>query len=113
MPTDDAWLKDMLSAGREAASLTTGFNYDQFAADRTLQLAVMHLIVIIGEAAAQGSDETRARFTTLPWRDNVAMRNRLVHHYFKARLDLVWDVVRDDLPVLISELEAHSPADQP
>jgi Uncharacterized conserved protein len=41
------------------------------------------------------------------------MRNRLVHHYFKARLDLVWDVVRDDLPVLISELEAHSPADQP
>jgi Uncharacterized conserved protein len=58
MPTDDAWLKDMLSAGREAASLTTGFNYDQFAADRTLQLAGMHLIVIIGEAAAQGSDET-------------------------------------------------------
>jgi uncharacterized protein with HEPN domain len=30
----------------------------------------------------------------------VAMRNRLIHAYFDVDLNVVWEVVRDDLPVL-------------
>ncbi|TAD96543.1 MAG: DUF86 domain-containing protein, partial [Oscillatoriales cyanobacterium] len=35
----------------------------------------------------------------------IGMRNRLIHAYFEVNLDIVWDVITDDLPSLIVELE--------
>ncbi len=36
------------------------------------------------------------------------MRNRLIHGYDAVDLDVVWRVVRDDLPSLIRALERDS-----
>jgi uncharacterized protein with HEPN domain len=33
------------------------------------------------------------------------MRNRLVHAYFAVNLDILWDTVTLELPVLISQVE--------
>ena len=33
------------------------------------------------------------------------MRNRLTHAYFEVNLDIVWQVVTNDLPTLVMELE--------
>ena len=43
---------------------------------------------------------------SLLWRDIIGMRNWLVHAYFDIDVDTVWDTVTDDLPPLISTLEA-------
>jgi uncharacterized protein with HEPN domain len=103
---DPAWLADMLQAAREALVHAGEMTREEFLADLRTQRAVELMIMIIGEAAAQVSDESRTHLPNLPWRQIVAMRNRLVHHYFRIDLDLVWDVIRNDLPVLISALEA-------
>jgi len=34
-----------------------------------------------------------------------AMRNRIVHVYFKVDEKLMWDTIQNDLPPLIPELE--------
>lgn len=78
-----------------------------FHADGRTQRAIELLIVIIGEAAAQVSEATRAALSDLPWRQIIAMRNRLVHHYFKVDLDLVWDVAANDLGILTDVLEPY------
>jgi uncharacterized protein with HEPN domain len=109
--SDDAWLQDMVSAAREAIERTAGFDRARSLADRDKQLAVQHLLVLPGEAAAQVSASTRAQLPAVPWRDIVAMRNRLVHRYFNVRLDLVWQVVETDLPGLADELARAVPAD--
>jgi uncharacterized protein with HEPN domain len=41
----------------------------------------------------------------IPWSQVIGMRNRLIHAYFEVNLDIVWDVITDDLPLLIVELE--------
>lgn len=41
------------------------------------------------------------------------MRNRIIHEYFKIRLDIVWNVIQDDIPPLIRQLEAIVPPDEP
>jgi uncharacterized protein with HEPN domain len=105
MSDDLAWLRDMLAAAAEASQLAAGCDFAGFQASREKQLALMHLLVIVGEAAAQVSEQTRLQLPAVPWRQVVGMRNRLVHHYFKAKIELVWDVVDQHVPALIAAVE--------
>ena len=106
---DSAYLLDMLLASRDALSFTEGLSYDEFALDRRTQLSVLKAVEIVGEAAALVSEGTRRMHQTIPWREIVGMRNRLVHAYFDIDLPLVWDTACDDLPVLIARLEPLVP----
>ena len=106
---DSAYLLDMLLAARDALSFTEGLSYDEFALDRRTQLSVLKAVEIVGEAAALVSERTRRMHQTIPWREIVGMRNRLVHAYFDIDLPLVWDTACDDLPVLMARLEPLVP----
>ena len=110
MPRDDsAYLLDMLLAARDALCFTKGMSFDDFVRDRRTQLSVLKSVEIVGEAAAQVSEDARRAHPDIPWREIVGMRHRLVHVYFDIDLPLVWDTVRHDLPVLIGRLEPLVP----
>jgi uncharacterized protein with HEPN domain len=96
----------MLDAAREATSLTAGKSRSDLDRERTLALALVKLIEILGEAASRVTERGRQAHPAIPWRDIVAMRNRLIHGYFDIDLDRVWDTVTDDLPPLVAALEA-------
>lgn len=51
------------------------------------------------------SKDFRDLHPELPWSSMIAMRNRLIHGYFDVDLDIVWQTVKDDLPLLKSQLE--------
>ncbi|MGQ0716074.1 MAG: HepT-like ribonuclease domain-containing protein [Pseudonocardiales bacterium] len=78
----------------------------RFDQDEIVQLALVHLVQIIGEAASRVSDDLRERHPEIPWRHVVGMRNRVVHGYFEVDLDLLWDVVTLDIPKLRAQLAA-------
>ncbi len=105
-------LRHMLDHAREAVALVAGRNRSDLTTNRLLQLGLVRLIEIIGEAAARVSKDGRARSSMIPWDDVVAMRNKLVHGYDSIDLSILWDTVADDLPRLIDELEAAL-ADEP
>ena len=44
-------------------------------------------------------------YSSIPRRQVVGMRNRLVHGYNSVDLDVLWDTIEDDLPSLIAQLE--------
>lgn len=62
-------------------------------------------VEIIGEAASAVSPQARQTMPALPWRDIVAMRNRLIHGYSSIDLTRLERTVRNDLPPLIAEIE--------
>lgn len=110
MPRDDsAYLLDMLLSARDALSFTEGMSFDDFVLDRRTQLSVLKSVEIVGEAAAQVSEDVTRANPDIPWREIVGMRNRLVHVYFDIDLPLVWDPVRHDIPDLIGRLEPLVP----
>jgi uncharacterized protein with HEPN domain len=111
MDRDDSWLLDMLIYAREACELIAGMSREQFLADRATQLAVTHLVMIVGEAAAQVTIGRRAAIPQIPWSIIVGTRNIIVHHYFKVDLNVIWNVVYADLPNLIPLLEAIVPSE--
>ena len=66
----------------------------------------MHLIQVIGEAAAGLSDGFIAQHPEVPWRQIIATRNRVVHGYFEVDLDILWDVAIIDVPELATRILA-------
>lgn len=102
---DRVRLRHMLDHAREAVAMITGKGRTDLQRQRMLELALVRLIEIVGEAAARVSPEGQAEYSFIPWREVVGMRNRLIHGYDSIDLDVLWDTIEDDLPPLIDELE--------
>ena len=113
MRHDDTRLLDMLLAAREAQEMVRGATVSDFKQNRTLQLAVLKAVEIVGEAAARISADTREQNPDIPRSDIVGMRNRLVHGYFDVNLVRVWETVQRDIPCLVAQLERLIPEERP
>jgi len=80
-------------------------DYEDFREDDKVVRAVEMNFIIIGEAANQIPEEVEEQYTTIPWNLMRAMRNRIVHVYFRIDEKLMWDTIQNDLPPLIPELK--------
>ena len=98
-------IRDILDAIAEIQKFTAGMDFETFKKDDKSIRAVEMNFIIIGEAANQIPEEIEEKNTTIPWSLMRAMRNRIVHVYFKVDEKVMWDTVQNDLPPLIPELE--------
>ncbi len=98
-------MRHMLDHAKEAVDLLVGKEKADLSSNRVLELALVRLVEIVGEAAARMPVEEQSRYPSIPWKEIVGMRNRLVHGYDVIDLDVLWDTVQIDLPQLIAELE--------
>jgi uncharacterized protein with HEPN domain len=103
--TDTVRLQHMLDAAQKAIQFTQGRSRQDLNDDEMLALAIVRLVEILGEAAKNVSPETRAQAPKIPWRQIAGTRDRLSHAYFDVNLDIIWDIVTNDLPTLIPELQ--------
>jgi len=98
-------LRHILDAAREAVSFIEGHHRKDLDTDRKLNLSLIRLLEIIGEAARGITTEFRLEHSELAWKSMVGMRDRLIHGYFDVNLDVLWETVTNDLPPLINKLE--------
>ena len=62
----------------------------------------------IGELAKTSlSDDAKQSISGIPWKQLYGMRNRIVHGYSGVDMSIVWDTIRDDLPLLLREIEQY------
>ena len=98
-------LRHMLDAAREAELFIQGKTRDSLETDRKLVFALIKCIEIVGEAAANVTNQCRDSLPQIPWPSIIGMRNRLIHAYFDINLDILWKTLIEDIPPLIAELE--------
>ena len=104
-PSDDIRIRHMFDYSREAVLLAGKRRRSDLDADRMLQLSLVRLVEIVGEAASRVSADTCERYPQIPWLKIAGMRNRLIHGYDFLDYDILWQTVTEDLPTLIHELE--------
>ena len=75
-----------------------------FVSDELIQTYIVHNLQILGEAAAKIPSDQQREYPELPWPKMIGMRNVLVHNYFNIDLDIVWQVVESELPILKESL---------
>lgn len=66
---------------------------------------IIYNLQVLGEAANNVSDETCKRYPEIDFRGWAGLRHRLVHDYANIDLDIVWQAVCDDLPLLEEKLK--------
>jgi uncharacterized protein with HEPN domain len=94
----------MLDHAEETLSLMMGKYRRDLDSDRLLSLGIVRLMEIIGEAASRVPESYRSLHPEIPWEQVVALRNRLIHGYDEIDFDVVWEILRGDLPDLVSSL---------
>jgi uncharacterized protein with HEPN domain len=109
---DSVYVGHMLDTARKATEKIRGLTRAEYDADEDLRMALTHLIQTIGEAARGVSAEYQRGHASVPWRQIIGMRHKVVHDYLHVDYDLVWDVVTADLPRLVAELERIARPDE-
>ncbi len=79
--------------------------------DRILSLALIRLLEIAGEAASRVSGKFREQHGEIPWSHIVSLRNRLIHGYDSIDMDILWSILQNDIPTLVSYFEKIVPTE--
>lgn len=98
------YLEDMISFAEKVLVYTEGLDQTTFVASGLNYDATVRNLELIGEAATHIPIEIQARYSTVPWRQVIATRNRLIHGYLGIDNDTLWSIIKDDVPTLIMQL---------
>ena len=113
MQRDDATLLDILRAARLALEFRGGLDRAAFLTDLKTQAAVLHELLVLGEATKRLSAAFREEHSDVPWKAIAGMRDRLLHGYDDVDLELVWKTLDEDLAALLERLEPLAPRRDP
>lgn len=106
MQRDRLLLAEILEAAGRILDLTGGRTADDIDKDRDRRDALLWNYTVLGEAVGQLSAEARDRRAEIDWADPVRLRNRIVHGYWSADLDVLIATARRDLPTFVAAVQA-------
>ena len=103
--TDRDLIEDILICISKIRQYSQGVSYKGFDDDFKTQDAIIRNLEIIGEASKQISPELKDKYPFVLWKMIAGTRDRLIHGYFGVNIDIVWDIVTMDIPVLEREFK--------
>lgn len=106
---DEATLVDVVHAARLALEFRGQMEKAAFLNDLKTQAAVLHELLVLGEAVKRLSTSFREQHPDVPWKAIAGMRDRLLHGYDDVDLDLFWKTLDEELPALLDRLKGLAP----
>jgi uncharacterized protein with HEPN domain len=111
MRDEALYLQDIVDAADELNAFIGNRSKAEFVSSSLLTSAVLHKLLIIGEAASHISQETRRRHPEIEWADVVAFRNFAIHVYFSVDIERVWAAATLEAPILRDQVAQILSAD--
>ena len=94
------YLKHILDEAEYLIGTSKGITKNVFLKDETVKRAFVRSIEIIGEAVKKLPEDFRDKHSALDWRAIAGTRDKLVHDYFGIDYEIVWDIVKNEIPNL-------------
>lgn len=98
------YLEDILEAAETGVRFVEGTEKSRFMKDKKSHFATVRALEIIGEASKRIPSEIRQRYPDIAWDEMARMRDKLIHHYTKVNLEVVWRTASTDLPILSMQI---------
>ena len=96
----EEYLKHVLDEANYLLDSSKDISEEKFMHDETLQRAYARSIEVIGEAVKNLPNDFRLSHSEIDWKKITGMRDGLIHHYFGVDYEIVWDVVKNEIPTL-------------
>jgi uncharacterized protein with HEPN domain len=109
MARDEAVLLDIVRAAQLVLEFRQGMDRAAFFEDLKTQSAILHQLMVMGEAVKRLSVEFRVHHPEVPWTLIAGMRDKLIHGYDIVDLEQVWQTAVGDVPELLSLVEPLLP----
>lgn len=77
-----------------------------FMESRLIQDGVLRNLQTLAESTQRLSDEIKGEYSEIDWRRITGFRNILVHDYLGLDVQLIWAIVRNELPSLKLAIES-------
>jgi uncharacterized protein with HEPN domain len=102
-------LMDICLAGEKVLNFSQNISLKNLEAGELRLSAILSQIGIIGEATKRLSKEFRKQNCVIPWKKMVGMRELIFHQYDRVDTDIVWIVIKEELPELLKQIEVLLP----
>ncbi len=93
------YLQDILAAIESIEAFVAGMDLEAFQADDKTASAVIRKFEIIGEAVRNVPEDIRTAYSEVAWKEMAGMRDRLIHFYMGVNYRLIWQTIKNDLPL--------------
>jgi uncharacterized protein with HEPN domain len=103
---DRVYLLHILDEIRFLKRISEGRTLQDLASDDYFGHAVRSAIEVIGEAAKNVPNPVKKKSPEIPWREMAALRDRIIHGYFRIDYSVVWNVIKEDLPMIEPKISA-------
>jgi len=77
---------------------------DEFLLDEIKKRAIVRSLEIIGEATKKIPIDFKLKWNTITWKNMAGMRDKLIHDYMGVNYSIVWDVIKNKIPELSSQI---------
>jgi len=95
-----AFIKHILDSINAIEEFSSGMKKEDLASSRLKQSAIVREIEVIGEASKNISQKIKDRYSDVEWKGIIGTRDKMIHHYFGVDLNIVWSIIKINLPVL-------------
>lgn len=103
MKNSSKYLEKIYHIKREIEYLNKTSNsllFSNFISNETLKRAFVRSLTVIGEAVKAIPNEIKKKYEDIEWNRIAGMRDILIHQYFGVDYDIVWDVLKNKIPIL-------------
>jgi uncharacterized protein with HEPN domain len=104
MRPERLYLHDILEAIDDIRLIVGDRSLGDMLSEMAARRAVLHALIVIGEAASKVPEDLRDKYPEVPWQRVVAFRNVVVHEYFALDWAIVWEALSSDLPELRAQV---------
>ena len=99
------FLNHILEEAEYLLSESANIDYSEFTKNATLKRSFVRALEVIGEAAKNIPEEFREKHQKIRWKDMAGLRDVLIHRYFGINYNMVWDIVKNQVPELKSNIQ--------
>jgi len=101
---DIAFIKHILDSIKDIEFSIKGLSKKEFQESKDVKDACIRRLDIIGEAVKNISESLKKKYSEIEWKKIAGTRDRVIHSYFRVNLDIVWDIIKINLPDLRREI---------
>jgi len=94
------YLDDILESAKRIEKYAKVVSLAKLKRNRLVLDGIVRNLEIIGEAAKNIPSQIKEKNPEIEWKKISGLRDILAHEYFGVDLEVIWDIVKNKLPIL-------------